>query len=112
MVKDSHHRTRAITGSGEELSLTSKRAAFTLVSTIQEEVHRFSIEYHRNRRKASVSTSLVAIEGIGENRAKALMKHFKTLKAISQASVDEIAAVKGMSRKTAQSVFEAFHPEK
>lgn len=112
MVKDSHHRTRAITGSGEELSLTSKRAAFTLVSTIQEEVHRFSIEYHRNRRKASVSTSLVAIEGIGENRAKALMKHFKTLKAISQASVDEIAAVKGMSRKTAQSVFEAFNPEK
>lgn len=112
MVKDSHHRTRAITGSGEELSLTSKRAAFTLVSTIQEEVHRFSIEYHRNRRKASVSTSLVAIEGIGENRAKALMKHFKTLKAISQASVDEIAAVKGMSKKTAQSVFEAFHPEK
>ncbi len=112
MVKDSHHRTRAITGSGEELSLTSKRAAFTLVSTIQEEVHRFSIEYHRNRRKASVSTSLTAIEGIGENRAKALMKHFKTLKAISQANVDEIAAVKGMSRKTAQSVFEAFHPEK
>lgn len=112
MVKDSHHRTRAITGSGEELSLTSKRAAFTLVSTIQEEVHRFSIEYHRNRRKASVSTSLTAIEGIGENRAKALMKHFKTLKAISQANIDEIAAVKGMSRKTAQSVFEAFHPEK
>lgn len=112
MVKDSHHRTRAITGSGEELSLTSKRAAFTLVSTIQEEVHRFSIEYHRNRRKASVSTSLTAIEGIGENRAKALMKYFKTLKAISQANVDEIAAVKGMSRKTAQSVFEAFHPEK
>ncbi len=111
MVKDSHHRTRAIACSGEELSLTSKRAAFTLVSTIQEEVHRFSIEYHRNRRKASVSTSLTAIEGVGENRAKALLKHFKTVKAISQASAEEIAVVKGMSRKTAQAVFDAFHPE-
>ena len=111
MVKDSHHRTRAIACSGDELSLTSKRAAFTLVSTIQEEVHRFSIEYHRNRRKASVSTSLTVINGIGESRAKALLKHFKTIKAISQASVDEIAAVKGMSRKTAQLVFNAFHPE-
>ena len=111
MVKDSHHRTRAIACSGEELSLTSKRAAFTLVSTIQEEVHRFSIEYHRSRRKASVSTSLTAIDGVGENRAKALLKHFRTVKAISQASTEEIAAVKGMSKKTAQAVFDAFHPE-
>ncbi len=110
MVKDSHHRTRAIACSGDELSLTSKRAAFTLVSTIQEEVHRYSVEYHRSRRKkSSLSSSLTSIEGIGESRCKALLKHFKTVKAVSQASVDELAAVKGMNKNAANAVFEAFH---
>lgn len=110
MVKDSHHRTRAIACSGDELSLTSKRAAFTLVSTIQEEVHRYSVEYHRNRRKkASLSSSLTSISGIGESRCKALLRHFKTVKAVSQASVEELAAVKGMNKIAAQAVFEAFH---
>ncbi len=110
MVKDSHHRTRAIATTGDELSLTSKRAAFTLVSTIQEEVHRFSVEYHRNRsKKASLSSTLLSIDGIGENRAKALMKHFKTVKAISLATEEELAAVKGISKNAAKSVFEAFH---
>ncbi len=110
MVKDSHHRTRAIALSGDELSLTSKRAAFTLVSTIQEEVHRFSVEYHRSRRKkASLSSTLTSIEGIGESRCKALLKHFKTVKAVSQASIDELAAVKGMNKNAAEAVFEAFH---
>ncbi len=110
MVKDSHHRTRAIACSGDELSLTSKRAAFTLVSTIQEEVHRFSVEYHRSRRKkSSLSSSLTSIEGIGENRCKALLKHFKTVKAVSQASIDELAAVKGMNKNAAKAVFEAFN---
>ncbi|MGN0541840.1 MAG: excinuclease ABC subunit UvrC [Acutalibacteraceae bacterium] len=110
MVKDSHHRTRAIACSGDELSLTSKRAAFTLVSTIQEEVHRYSVEYHRSRRKkASLSSSLTSINGIGESRCKALLRHFKTVKAVSQASVEELAAVKGMNKIAAQAVFEAFH---
>ncbi len=110
MVKDSHHRTRAIACSGDELSLTSKRAAFTLVSTIQEEVHRYSVEYHRSRRKkSSLSSTLTSIEGIGESRCKALLKHFKTVKAVSQASVDELAAVKGMNKNAANAVFEAFH---
>ena len=113
MVKDSHHRTRAIACSGDELSLTSKRAAFTLVSTIQEEVHRYSVEYHRTRRKnASLSSSLTSIDGIGESRCKALLKHFKTVKAVSQASVDELAAVKGMNINAAKAVFEAFHGQK
>ena len=113
MVKDSHHRTRAIACSGDELSLTSKRAAFTLVSTIQEEVHRYSVEYHRTRRKnASLSSSLTSIDGIGESRCKALLKHFKTVKAVSQASVEELAAVKGMNINAAKAVFEAFHGQK
>lgn len=110
MVKDSHHRTRAIACSGDELSLTSKRAAFTLVSTIQEEVHRFAIEYHRSRRKkSSLSSSLTSIEGIGESRCKALLKHFKTVKAVSQATEEELASVKGMNKNAARAVFEAFH---
>ena len=113
MVKDSHHRTRAIACSGDELSLTSKRAAFTLVSTIQEEVHRYSVEYHRTRRKnASLSSSLTSIEGIGEARCKALLKHFKTVKAVSQASIDELAAVNGMNINAAKAVFEAFNGQK
>ena len=110
MVKDSHHKTRAIACSGDELSLTSKRAAFTLVSTIQEEVHRYAIEFHRSRRKkASLSSTLTSIDGIGENRCKALLKHFKTVKAVSEASIDELSAVKGMNKNSAKAVFEAFH---
>lgn len=111
MVKDSHHRTRAIARSGDELSLTSKRAAFTLVSSIQEEVHRFSIEYHRSKRSgSSLSSSLLSIDGVGETRCKALLRHFKTVKAISEASEEELAAVKGMNITAAKSVYAAFHP--
>ncbi len=110
MVKDSHHRTRAIATTGDELSLTSKRSAFTLVSTIQDEVHRFAISYHRSRaKKSSLSSTLLSIEGIGESRAKALMKHFRTVKAVSLASEEELASVKGMSKASAKAVFEAFH---
>lgn len=112
MVKDSHHRTRAIACSGSEISLTSKRSAFTLVSTIQEEVHRFSVAYHHTKnKKTGISTTLTSIDGIGETRAKALLRHFKTIKAISQAPVDRIAAVKGMSRTSALAVYRAFHEE-
>ena len=112
MVKDSHHRTRAIATGGEEIALTSKRSAFTLVSTIQEEVHRYSVEYHHKKHgKASVSTSLTNIEGIGEGRAKALLRHFKTINAISQAGVDEILEVKGMTKSAAENVYAAFHGE-
>jgi excinuclease ABC subunit C len=73
-------------------------------------VHRYSIEYHRSRRKkSSLSSTLTSIEGIGESRCKALMKHFKTVKAISEASENELAAVKGMNKNAAKAVFEAFH---
>ena len=112
MVKDSHHRTRAIARSGGEIALTSRRAAFTLVSTIQDEVHRFAIGYHRSSsKKAALSTTLTGIEGVGPARAKALLRQFKTVKAIAAASEAELAAVKGMSKPAAASVFAAFHPE-
>ena len=112
MVKDSHHRTRAIARSGGEIALTSRRAAFTLVSSIQDEVHRFAIGYHRSSsKKAALSTTLTGIDGVGPARAKALMRQFKTIKAIAAASEDELAAVKGMSKPAAKAVFAAFHPE-
>ncbi len=112
MVKDSSHRTRAITGDGGEISINSKRSAFTLVSTIQEEVHRFAIEYHRKRRSAGISTTLIQIEGVGKKRAAALMKEFKSVLAISKASVEQLSAVKGVDKRTAQTVYNHFNAQK
>ncbi len=113
MVKDSRHRTRAIAYGGGEISLSTGRAAFTLVSKIQEEVHRFSVEYHRNKHKASsLSSKLTSINGIGSARASKLLKSFKTISAIAGASPEELAAVPGMSKAAAQAVYNAFHKEK
>ncbi len=109
MVKDSSHRTRAITGEGGEISINSKRSAFTLVSRIQEEVHRFAIEYHRKRRSAGISTTLTQIEGVGQKRAAALLKYFKSVNAIKNAGFDELCAVKGVDKRSAQAVFDYFH---
>lgn len=112
MVKDDKHRTRAISAEGGEISITSSRSAFTLVSSIQEEVHRFAISYHRSKRsQAMKGSSLTKIEGIGETRAKALLKSFRTISAIKEASVDELASVEGMTLRTAQSVYDYYHSE-
>ncbi len=113
MVKDSRHKTRAIATGGEEIALTSKRAAFSLVSEIQEEVHRFAITYHRNKhRKKGYAPTLTEIEGVGDARAKALMKHFKTLTAVKNASLEELLQVKGISKPVAEAVFRHFNDEK
>ena len=77
MVKDDRHRTRAIAEDGGEIAINSKRTVFTLISTIQEEVHRWAIGYHRQRRKKSaLGTTLTQIEGIGETRARALLRRY------------------------------------
>ena len=110
MVKDDRHRTRAITANGSEISINGNRAAFTLISTIQEEVHRFAISYHRQQRGKSVkSSSLTQIEGIGDTRAKALLRAFRTIAAIKQATVDELAGVQGMNIAAARKVYEHYH---
>ncbi len=112
MVKDNKHRTRAITTEGEEIEIISKRQAFTLVSEIQEEVHRFAIAYHRNKRaKSAFKSSLTSIDGIGEKRAKALLKYFKTVARISQADIEELEQAPTMTRQTAVSVYNYFHRE-
>ncbi len=110
MVKDSKHRTRAIAAQGGDIAIKSNRAAFTFITGIQDEVHRFAIGYHKNRRsKAMLSSELLEIEGIGKSRAAALLKYFKTVKAIKTASIDELAAVCGMNKSAAESVYRYFH---
>lgn len=112
MVKDDKHRTRAISADGGEIAISGTRAAFTLVSTIQEEVHRFAITFHRSSRsKGMKGLSLTRIEGIGETRARELIKHFKTITAIKNASVEELAAVNGMNSAAAQRVYDFYRSE-
>lgn len=109
MVKDSKHRTRAIASDGGEIAINSKRQAFTLVSTIQEEVHRFAVSYHRQKHgKSALNGTLTKIEGIGEKKAKALLKQFKTISAIKTANVDELCKAEGINRATAQKVYDYF----
>jgi len=110
MVKDDKHRTRAIALTGGEIAISSTRRAFTLVSSIQDEVHRFAIGYHRQqRKKAAISSTLTSIQGIGQTRAKALLKHFKTVSAISGADLQELEEAPGMTKPAARRVFEFFH---
>ncbi len=105
MVKDSKHRTRAIAYGGGEISISSQRSVFTLVSTIQEEVHRFAITYHRKKhQKSSLSTSLTKIEGIGDKKAKLLLKEFKTISRIKESDVKTLSAVNGISEADAERI--------
>ncbi|HCA71144.1 MAG TPA: excinuclease ABC subunit UvrC, partial [Ruminococcaceae bacterium] len=110
MVKDNNHRTRAITGDGGEIAINSHRAAFTLVSSIQDEVHRWAIGYHRqSRRKHTFSSSLTQIEGVGEKRAKSLLHHFRTVSAIREATLEELEGAPDMTHPAAAKVFAYFH---
>ncbi len=109
MVKDNKHRTRAIAYDGGEIEINSHRSAFTLVSSIQEEVHRFAITYHHKKhRKSSFSSSLTKIEGIGEKKAKALLKEFKTIGAIKSATAEQLSQVQSISKKNAQDIVEYY----
>lgn len=111
MVKDDRHRTRAIATNGGEIAINSSRSAFTLVSSIQDEVHRFAIGYHRqSRKKSTISSTLTSIEGIGGTRAKALLRRFKTISAIRDADLAELIGTPGMTEPSAQKVYEYFHP--
>ncbi len=110
MVKDDRHRTRAlIYSSGQEVGIDGNPAVFALIGNIQEETHRFAIEYHRSLRNATIASKLEDIPGIGEKRRNELLKQFKTVKAIREASVSELSAV--VPKRTAQAVFDYFHNE-
>lgn len=112
MVKDSSHRTRAIQSGGNEIAINSNRKAFTLVSNIQEEVHRFAVSYHRQKhKKNSLSTTLTKIDTIGEGKAKILLRSFRTLTAIKNATREELMSVKGITAKNAEKIAEYFSHE-
>lgn len=112
MVKDDHHRTRGLYFNNEEIPIDRHSEGFRLITRIQDEAHRFAIEYHRSlRSKQQVRSILDDIPNIGETRRKALMRKFRSLEKIREASVEQLREVDGMNEKAAQSVYQFFHKE-
>ena len=110
MVKDDYHRTRGLYYENQEIAIDKNSEAFRLITRIQDEAHRFAIEYHRSlRSKGQVHSILDDIEGIGPARRKALMRNFMSLDAIKAASVEELAQIPSMNEKAAESVYKFFH---
>ena len=110
MVKDDHHRTRGLYYNNVELPIDRSSEAFRLITRIQDEAHRFAIEYHRQLRgKGQVHSILDDIEGIGPARRKALMKNYAGLDEIRAASVEELAKIPSMNEKAAEAVYKFFH---
>ena len=106
MVKDDNHRTRGLYFNNQEIPIDRHGEGFKLITRIQDEAHRFAIEYHRSlRSKSQVKSILDDIEGVGPTRRKALMKHFQSLENIRNASVEELAEIDGMNKKTAEAVY-------
>ena len=113
MVKDDHHRTRGIYFNNVEIPIARDSEGFRLVTRIQDEAHRFAIEYHRSlRSKEQVHSVLDDIKGIGPARRRALMKAFQTLDDLKAASEEELAQVEGMNSLSARQVYEFFHVAK
>ena len=113
MVKDDHHRTRGIYFNNVEIPIDRDSEGFRLVTRIQDEAHRFAIEYHRSlRSKEQVHSVLDDIKGIGPARRRALMKVFQTLDDLKAASEEELAQVEGMNSLSARQVYEFFHVAK
>ena len=97
MVKDSKHKTRAISGFGGEISITSFKSAFSLLTRIQDEVHRYTISYQRKiRKKTNFEIKLMEINGIGEKRALKILKHFKSKDELLNADITEISQIAGV----------------
>nr|WP_268842210.1 excinuclease ABC subunit UvrC [Pseudoflavonifractor phocaeensis] len=111
MVKDDRHRTRALVHpDGREIGIQAIPAVFALIGQIQEETHRFAIEYHRQLQAGHVKTSVLdQIPGVGEVRRTQLLKHFKSVKAIRAASLEQLREV--VPQNTAQAVYQYFHSE-
>ncbi len=112
MVKDDSHRTRGIYFENAELPIDSHSEAFHLVTRIQDEAHRFAVEYHRSlRSKEQVHSILDDISGIGPARRKSLMRTFKSLEVIRDASAEELAGAPSMDARSAKAVYDYFHGE-
>ncbi len=110
MVKDSKHRTRAIATTGGDIAIKSNRRAFTLITNIQDEVHRFAIGYHKTlQSKTLLKSELLEIEGVGKKRGEALLKHFGSMKKLKAAEIDDLLKVKGITKAVAEAIFNYFH---
>lgn len=109
MVKDDKHRTRGLVFNGKEIEIPISSKAFRLITAIQDEAHRFAINYHKSlRNKATVKSALDDIPGIGPARRKALLGHFGSLKNIKNATLEELCEVEGMNKKTAEAIYNFF----
>lgn len=112
MVKDDNHRTRGLYYNNVEIPIDRSSEGFKLITRIQDEAHRFAIEYHRSlRSKEQVHSVLDDIPGIGPTRRKALMRRFQSLDAIKGASFEELAQTESMNEQSAQSVYDFFHKQ-
>ncbi len=110
MVKDSRHRTRAITNDGEEIEIKNNGHVFGFITSVQDEVHRYTVGYHKKLRGKKVKSSeLTKIDGVGPARAKILLKAFGSVERISNASSKELMLISGMNKFAAQSVYNYFH---
>ena len=110
MVKDDNHRTRGLYYNNEEIPIDRHSEGFKLITRIQDEAHRFAIEYHRSlRSKAQVHSVLDDIEGIGEIRRKALMRRYQSLDKIREASIEDLALTESMNERAAKQVYDFFH---
>ena len=111
MVKDDHHRTRAIVDeTGGEIAINRNRNIFTFVTAIQDETHRYANDYRkRMMRKKSYASTLTALPGVGEKTSAALLAHFKTVAAVRQASISDLEEVRGISHAKAEKLYNALH---
>jgi excinuclease ABC subunit C len=110
MVKDDNHRTRGLYYNNEEIPIDRSSEGFKLITRIQDEAHRFAIEFHRKlRSQGQVHSVLDDIPGVGPARRKALMKHFVNIDAIRNASVEELKELPSMNEKSAIEVYKFFH---
>ncbi len=110
MVKDDHHRTRGLYFNNVEIPIDRHSEGFKLITRIQDEAHRFAIEYHRSlRSKAQVTSRLDEIPGIGPARKKALMREFASIRDLSEASVEQIAQIPEIPEAQAQVIYDFFH---
>ena len=111
MVKDDHHRTRGLYYKDVELPIDTHSEGFQLITRLQDEAHRFAIEYHRSlRSKGQVKSFLDDIEGIGPKRRKALMKKYVSADKMAEATIEDLMDTEAMNRESAENVFKFFHP--
>lgn len=112
MVKDDAHRTRGLYYRNEIIDFPPRSEAFAMITRLQDEAHRFAIEYHKNLRgKRQVYSVLDEIKGVGPARRKALMKHFRDIGKIRDASVSELSSVDGIPEKLAEEIYSFFHED-